>query len=63
MNLPRPNSLHIRDVSSAVHIRVIRNALGARQATALNVETTVICGFLLAGRRLLPERSRGKARA
>ena len=54
-NLPKPNSLHTCDVSSAVHIRFIRKKLDARQATALHVKTTIICGFLLAIRRLLPE--------
>ena len=63
MNLPTPNSLHTCGVSSAVHIHVIRKGLEARRATALHVETNIICGFLLALRRLLPERSRGTTRA
>ena len=38
INLPKPNSLNTCDVSSAVHIHVIRNTLEARQATALHAE-------------------------
>ena len=63
INLPKPNYLHTCDVSSGVHIHVIRNALEARQATALHVETTIICGVVLAFRRLSPERSRDKTKA
>ena len=62
-NLPTPNSPHTSDVSSAVHVHVIRNALEARQATALNIKTTIICGFVFAVRRPLPERSKDKIRA
>ena len=63
INLPKPNSVHICDVSSAVHIHVIRIALEARQATALHIQTTIICGVVLAVRRLRPERSKGKTNA
>ena len=41
-NLPKPNSLQMCDVSSAVHIYVIRIALEATQAIALHVETAII---------------------
>ena len=62
-NLPTPNSPHTSDVSSAVHVHVIRNALEARQATALNIKTTIVCSFVFTVRRPLPEKSKDKIRA
>ena len=56
INLPKPNYLHTCDVLSAVLIHVIPNALEARQAAALRVETTILVFFWRLV--LLPNRSR-----